>query len=194
MRPIMRVLSAIENWVLIGSFIVIVAVTFINIATRYIAETSLAFTEEISINLLVVLTMMGAVVALRERAHLGFTYLIDIAGPKAKPVLVWASTVMVVAFLAVLAIYGGEMLVAQAGRGRSTPSLQIPQWIFTLSIPIAGLLGIFHAIVAARQTLSGLGGDSGLGTAMTAVALTESAGESNQRLKGRGPQPGGESR
>lgn len=194
MRPIMRVLKAIENWVLIGSFIVIVAVTFINIATRYIAQSSLAFTEEITINLLVVLTMTGAVVALRERAHLGFTYLIDIAGPKAKPLLVWASTVMVALFLAVLAIYGGEMLVAQAGRGRATPSLQIPQWIFTLSIPAAGLLGIFHAIVAARQTLAGVAADSGVGTAMTAVALSESGEESDERPEGRGPQSGGESR
>ncbi|MDN5662022.1 MAG: TRAP transporter small permease, partial [Brevibacterium aurantiacum] len=33
------------------------------------------------------------------------------------------------------------------------PSLAIPQWLFTLSIPLAGLLGIIRTLQAARVSL-----------------------------------------
>lgn len=149
MRIISRLLAAVENWTVIVSFVVIVVVTFVNIISRYVTKSSIAFTEEITINLLVVLTMSGAVVAIRERAHLGFTFFIDHSTGARRTVLTWVVTILVILFLLVLVFYGGEMLINQAARGRSTPSLQIPQWLFTLAIPLCGVLGVYRIIESA---------------------------------------------
>lgn len=149
----MRFLRRFEDWIVILSFLTIVLVTFINVLSRYIFQSSLAFTEEITINLLVVLTMMGAVVALRTGSHLGFEYLVEISRGTVRTVLVVVGAAVIIGFLLVLLVYGSEMLINQAGRGRSTPSLDIPQWLFTLVMPLSGLLGIFHAVEAARRTL-----------------------------------------
>lgn len=149
----MRIVKWFEDWVVILSFMMIVIVTFINVLSRYIFQSSLAFTEEITINLLVVLTMMGAVVGIRLGAHLGFTYLVENAKATTRRTLILVSTALMIVFLAVLLIWGGEMMIHQAIRGRATPSLGIPQWLFTLSIPLAGLLGIIRSIQAARESL-----------------------------------------
>lgn len=149
----MKIVKWFEDWVVILSFMVIVIVTFINVLSRYIFQASLAFTEEITINLLVVLTMMGAVVGIRLGAHLGFTYIVEnVKGSARKSLIIIGSALMIV-FLAVLLIWGGEMMINQAIRGRATPSLGIPQWLFTLSIPLAGLFGIIRSIQAARESL-----------------------------------------
>ena len=149
----MRIVRFFEDWVVILSFVMIVIVTFVNVLSRYIFKASLAFSEEITINLLVVLTMMGAVVGIRLGAHLGFTYLVENAKGQVRKVLLFTGTALIVAFLAVLLIWGGEMTIAQGLRGRATPSLGIPQWLFTLSIPLAGLLGIIRSLQALRTAL-----------------------------------------
>jgi len=96
---------------------------------------------------------MGAVVGIRLGAHLGFTYLVENAKATTRRTLILVSTALMIVFLAVLLIWGGEMMINQAIRGRATPSLGIPQWLFTLSIPLAGLLGIIRSIQAARESL-----------------------------------------
>ncbi|WP_166968925.1 TRAP transporter small permease [Brevibacterium atlanticum] len=149
----MRAIRFFEDWVVIGSFAMIVIVTFVNVLSRYIFKASLAFSEELTINFLVVMTMMGAVVGIRLGAHLGFTYLVENAKGQVRRILLITGTVLIVIFLAVLLIWGGEMTIAQGLRGRSTPSLGVPQWLFTLSIPLAGLLGILRSIQALRTSL-----------------------------------------
>lgn len=150
----MKIVKWFEDWVVVASFMVIVAVTFVNVVSRYTFQASLAFSEEITINLLVVLTMMGAVVGIRLGAHLGFTYLVENVKPRARRALIIIGTTLMVIFLAVLLIWGTEMMINQAIRGRATPSLGIPQWLFTLSIPLAGLLGIVRTLQAARVSLN----------------------------------------
>ena len=97
--------------------------------------------------------MMGAVVGIRLGAHLGFSYLVENAKGSVRRALLITGTTLVVVFLAVLLIWGGEMTIAQGLRGRATPSLGIPQWLFTLSIPLAGLLGIIRSLQALRTAL-----------------------------------------
>lgn len=149
----MKIVKWFEDWVVIVSFMVIVLVTFVNVVSRYTFQASLAFSEEITINLLVVMTMMGAVVGIRLGAHLGFTYLVENAKAKTRRSLIIIGTVLIVVFLAVLLFWGSEMMIHQAIRGRATPSLRIPQWLFTLSIPLSGLLGILRSVQAARAAL-----------------------------------------
>lgn len=149
----MKIVKWFEDWVVIASFMVIVLVTFVNVVSRYTFQASLAFSEEITINLLVVMTMMGAVVGIRLGAHLGFTYIVENAKTKVRRSLIIIGSALMIVFLAVLLIWGGEMVFHQAIRGRATPSLGIPQWLFTLSIPLAGLLGIVRSIQAARASL-----------------------------------------
>lgn len=183
----MKVLSRFEDAVVVISFVLIVLVTFVNVLTRYVFHLSLAFTEEITINFLVVLTMFGAVVGIRQGAHLGFTYIVENAKPAVQRVLVILGAALIIAFLAVLLIWGAELVIHQAERGRTTPSLDIPQWLFTASIPVAGLLGIVRTFEVTRTSLrerTSLESIDSLVAVETSVSIDPMSSTNDERMDG----------
>ncbi|MGO2025918.1 MAG: TRAP transporter small permease, partial [Brevibacterium aurantiacum] len=78
---------------------------------------------------------------------------VENAKPAIRRSLIIIGASLMIVFLAVLLFWGSEMMIHQMVRGRATPSLGIPQWLFTLSIPLAGLLGIIRTLQAARVSL-----------------------------------------
>jgi TRAP-type transport system small permease protein len=63
---------------------VMVVLVFGNVVLRYVFNSGIAFSEELSRWLMVWLTFLGAVVALRERAHLGVDTLVLLLPPWGK--------------------------------------------------------------------------------------------------------------
>lgn len=63
---------------------VMVVLVFGNVVLRYVFNSGIAFSEELSRWLMVWLTFLGATVALRERAHLGVDTLIIMLPPLGK--------------------------------------------------------------------------------------------------------------
>ncbi|WP_349829136.1 TRAP transporter small permease [Brevibacterium litoralis] len=153
MRLLRTVLHRAEDALLVLSFALIVLVTAGNVFSRSVLGASWSFTEEITVNTMVVLTMVGAVVALREGSHLGFSLLRDRSRGALHRVLVVTCALVVLAVLLVFAVYGTELVLAQADRGRATPALGIPQWVFTACIPLVGVLGILHTVTATVREL-----------------------------------------
>ncbi len=60
---------------------------------------------------------------------------------------------VVVLFLLVVAVYGWEQVVSQRESGRATPSMGIPQWWFSLALPVGAGLAIIRAVQVAVTTL-----------------------------------------
>ena len=70
---------------------VMVVLVFGNVALRYIFNSGITMSEELSRWLLVWLTFLGAIVALRQHAHLGVDTLVRMLPPKARLVCFIAS-------------------------------------------------------------------------------------------------------
>lgn len=66
------VIRAIE-WLLIGLLAVMVALVFGNVVLRYAFNSGLVFSEEVSRFVFMWLTLLGALVAMHDGAHLGMT-------------------------------------------------------------------------------------------------------------------------
>ena len=64
---------------LLGSFMlaVMAVIAFLNVIVRYCTSFSFAWTEEITINFFVWITLLGTARAFREGGHLGMTALYD---------------------------------------------------------------------------------------------------------------------
>ena len=148
-----RVLRGVENTLASVSFMVITAVALVNVISRYFLNASLAFTSEITINVAVWMTMIGAAIAVRERAHLGFSLLHEKARGRARDALTVVIALVVVLFLLVLVYYGWDQAAAQRASGRTTPSMGIPQWWFSLALPVGAGLAIIRAVQVAVATI-----------------------------------------
>jgi TRAP-type C4-dicarboxylate transport system permease small subunit len=59
-----------EDWLTLALFWVLVACVFLQFFTRYVLNDSLAWTEEIAINVLVVVVFMGAAMCVRTSRHI----------------------------------------------------------------------------------------------------------------------------
>ena len=147
------VLTAVENTLAAVPFAIVAVIAFVNVLTRYFFNLSLAFTTELTVNLVVWTVMIGAVIGIREGAHLGFTALAERTRGRARQVHTVLVAGAVLVTLGVLFVQGLDMTLAQHHRGRATPSSGVPQWLFTLAVRVGATLGIVRTVQAARTAL-----------------------------------------
>lgn len=146
-----RRLAVVENLLAAVPFAVVAVVAFVNVVSRYFFNLSLAFTSELTVNLAVWTLMMGAVIGLREGAHLGFSALHERARGAVRGVMTVLIAAAVLGFLLVLLWFGLDLTLRQVDNGRATPSIGVPQWLFTIALPVGALFGVYRTIEAARR-------------------------------------------
>ncbi len=111
-------------------------ITFANVVARYLTDVSLAFTEEYSIFLLVVMTLLGSSVAAAADRHIRITFLADKLSPPARRVtelVAWTAALVMFGFLV---WYGGRLTYDQWRFEETSPGLGNPQWIYTVWLPL----------------------------------------------------------
>lgn len=142
----MKVLQYLEEIILALALAVMTVISFANILSRNFANMSLSFTEEITINLFVLITFVGTAVGVRRYAHLSFTLLFDKGGEGMKKIIIVFATLAGILLFGVLFWYGTQMVLFQMNIGQKTPSLGMPQWILSMSLPIGALLCVIRTI------------------------------------------------
>ncbi|MFS0786649.1 TRAP transporter small permease [Shouchella sp. 1P09AA] len=142
----MRILTYLEHAIVMFSLAGMALITFANVLSRYLFDTSFAFAEEITINLFVLSTFVGASIAIKRQAHFGFQYFFDKFKPEIQRGLILMTSLLMLIFLSLTLLFGLELALSQWERGRVTPALSIPQWLFTLAIPIGSLFCIIRTI------------------------------------------------
>ena len=142
----MKILDYFEEILLFIAFLTITVITFLNVVSRNFAGASLAFTEEITINLLVLITFLGSAIGVRKYAHLGFTLLFDKGNKAVRIFIVFFAGLAGLLLFGVLTWYGWEMVSFQKLMNQKTPALGMPQWILSLALPLGALMCFIRMI------------------------------------------------
>ncbi|MDS2173743.1 MULTISPECIES: TRAP transporter small permease [unclassified Nesterenkonia] len=142
------VLTRVENTVIVLAFITMTGVYFANVVSRYFLHGSLAFTTEIVVNLAVLLTMVGAAAGVRLGTHPGFDLLPAMATGVLRTSLIALIAVGTLVFFLVFLWLGWEMTSRQMAQGRVTPALGVPQWVFSMALPVGAALGAVRSVQA----------------------------------------------
>ena len=135
----MKVLDKIEEYICAVCTVVMTLLVFTNVLSRYVLHMSLSFSDEITTNLFILLSMMGTAIATKRRAHLGLTILTDAVPEKVRKVLITLGFAIGTSFSAALCYYGIQMVLQQLNMGQVTPTIQWPEWIFGTFIPFGSL-------------------------------------------------------
>ena len=109
------------------ALMVMVALVFGNVVLRYIFNSSITVSEELSRWLFVWITFMGAVVALREHAHLGTDVLVSRLPPLGKKVC-FAIANLVMLYVCYL-VFRGALEQTRINMEVLAPSTQLPMAI-----------------------------------------------------------------
>ena len=122
-------------------------ITFANVLVRYLSNASFAFTEEFSVALMLILTLLGSVSAFAEGKHIRITLLVDKLpkiGQRACSALEWLANV---ALFALLAGFGARMALDDFDFEVTSPGLGLPQWLYTIWLPLLSALIVVRLIL-----------------------------------------------
>jgi len=143
-----KMLQKLEYAILIFSLSVMSIITFANVIARYFLNIALGFSEEITLNLFVLLTFVGASVGIHRKAHLAFDALLGaMKGYWKLGVVLFVGAITTILF-AIIFYYGIKIVIFQYNISLVTPSLGWPQWVFTSGLALGSLLCVIRSIEA----------------------------------------------
>lgn len=129
-------LEKIEKFVSCVCVSVMAVLVFANVIARYVFNNSLAFSDEMSTYLFVLMSFMGTAIAARRNAHLGLSILTDRLSPQARTVVNMVSYGIAALFCLLIVIFGIQMVLSQYRLGQETAAMQWPEWIYGSFVPI----------------------------------------------------------
>jgi TRAP-type C4-dicarboxylate transport system permease small subunit len=135
-----------EEVVVAAGMAAIALITAANVVTRYLTNISLAFTEEFSVVLMVIVTLFGTALAMAGGRHIRIGYFVDLLSARGRRIAEMAAMILVVICFGILLIYGALLTWDEYRFESLTPGLGQPQWLHTGWLPLLSVLVIARAI------------------------------------------------
>ncbi len=154
-KKIMDVIAVIEKVVLSVVLIFVTVITFANVVVRKLSDSQFAWTEEMVINLFVLMIMMGCALCAREGSLISLSLIFDRLKARGKKIFVAIITVANTLFWVLLFKTGWEKVATQMVNGKHTFSLGWPEWVFTIFLPIGAFFLIIHTIEFCVDVMTG---------------------------------------
>ena len=128
------------EWLTIVIFAALVLDVLWGVVSRYVLGSQSRWTEELAIYLLVWVSLLGATLAFRDHAHLGFDYFVGKLDPAARRLAALIAELAVILFAGFGLVYGGYMLMSETLRsGQLTPAMGWKIGYFYSVVPLSGL-------------------------------------------------------
>lgn len=134
-----RFFSYFEEGICVVVFILMLSLAFANVLGRYVFHSSISFTEEITTNLFVLVSVVGTAIAAKRQAHLGLGVLTEMLPLKAQKIIFGIGNLLGALFGIVLLYTGVLMVINQWKIQAKTITLMWPAWIYGLFLPIGSI-------------------------------------------------------
>ncbi len=137
----------LEEGALCVLLVVMTAITFATVVTRYVFDVPLSYIDQLVPNLFVWVTFLGASAAMKRRAHLGLSLVAESLPARVRPVLDVLVLGGTSAFFLATAWFGWKVVALQIENDLTT-SLGYPAWVIGISVPVGALLLVARAVEA----------------------------------------------
>jgi len=142
----------------------LVLITLANVVVRYLTNRSFAWTEEISVFLLVAMTLVGSAWAALHDVHIRIDYYY-MRGSARRRRLLGAISALATAFIfGLLAVLIARAALAEYSFAETTPGLGVPRWWYTAWLPALALWVAIRALVGRRRSAGAADATPGVGT------------------------------
>jgi TRAP-type transport system small permease protein len=146
-----RRLAAVERFLMAVTMGGLCLLTMANVLVRYFTDISFAFTEEISVSLMVVMTLVGASHAFASNHHIAITYFVE-RKPHMRQAAAVLATVCSLVMFGLLAFLGGRMAWDDYRYDVTSPSLGVPQWWYSVWLPVISILIVIRLLGVLRRS------------------------------------------
>lgn len=151
--PPVTVPLKLEDWLSVIIMAVLAVITFANVLVRYLTDRSFAWTEEISVFLLIVLTMTAGSTAFVRRLHIRIELIADGGSSSRQRTLALTANTIVVLFFILLAVLSARMVYDDYTWGDTSPAIGVPNWWYSIWMPILATVIVLRVIGVIRRRL-----------------------------------------
>ena len=151
----MKFIEKFEKFVACACVSVMAILVFVNVIARFIFNSPLAVADEMSCYLFVLMSFMGTAIAARRKAHLGLTIVTDKLSPSAARKVQVLMYLIAAVFCLLIVIFGIEMVMSQYALGQETATMQWPEWIYGLFVPVGAAFALLAFLSVAVKTAKG---------------------------------------
>jgi TRAP-type C4-dicarboxylate transport system permease small subunit len=125
-----------EESLAVACMAVLLVITILNVLTRYFTDQSFAWSEEISVFLMVLMTLAGASAATGRDRHIRIEFFYDGGTEQRRRRLKVFGACLVALLFIVLALLFGRVVADEIRFEETSMGLGIPRWWFTLFSPL----------------------------------------------------------
>jgi TRAP-type C4-dicarboxylate transport system permease small subunit len=128
-------------------------ITMANVVVRYLSDESFAWTEELSVFLLILTTMSGAAAAAVRDNHIRIEFFLERGSAARRRKLVLFGAGISVLFFLVLALLTGRMAWDDYKYAEISMGLGVPRWWYTAWVPAFSLVISFRIVQVLNKTI-----------------------------------------
>ncbi|MES2608815.1 MAG: TRAP transporter small permease [Pseudomonadota bacterium] len=134
----------IEDWLTVIVMAALALITFANVLVRYFTSSSFAWTEEISVFLMIVLALVAGSAAVARDQHIRIEYFAEGGSAARRKRLAQLGAVAVALLFGLIAVLSVRVVWDDYRFGETSPGIGVPQWWYSIWLPV------ISALIAAR--------------------------------------------
>jgi TRAP-type C4-dicarboxylate transport system permease small subunit len=140
-----KILSFIEEWTLFIATMAALLALFFNVFLRYGFSYTLAWSEELVREVIIVTTFIGLSAAIKARSMIKIDALVQLVPGLKTPLSIFSNVVTLV-FSLMMVFYGWKLVLMQAATNQKTIILEIPLELLYAVVPIMGVLMLLRTL------------------------------------------------
>lgn len=144
--PEARVPLAIEDWLTVIIMALLALITFANVLVRYFTDASFAWTEEVSVFLMILLAMVASSGAVARNRHIRIEFFADSGPEKRQRALAVLGAALVALLFFGMALLSARLVWDEYRYGETSPGIGVPQWWYSIWLPIVSIAIALRAV------------------------------------------------
>ena len=121
-------------------------ITFANVLVRYFTDGSFAWTEEISVFLMILLAMVAGSAAVARDLHIRIEYFADRGNARRRKALARFGSLMVALLFALICALSMRVVYDDFRFEETSPGIGVPQWWYSVWLPVFSALITIRAL------------------------------------------------
>lgn len=134
----------LEDWLTVIIMALLALITFANVLVRYFTNSSFAWTEEISVFLMIALALVAGSAAVARDQHIRIEYFAEGGSALRSQRLAQLGAATVAVLFCLIAVLSVRVVWDDYRFGETSPGIGVPQWWYSIWLPV------FSALITAR--------------------------------------------
>lgn len=136
----------LEDWLTVLIMALLALITFANVIVRYFTDGSFAWTEEISVFLMILLAMVAGSAAVARNLHIRIEYFAERGDASRRKAFARFGALMVALLFALICVLSIRVVYDDYRYEETSPGIGVPQWWYSVWLPVFSALITLRAL------------------------------------------------